>query len=136
MTSEILKKSNVEQGRSTVTTRQSGFAPGARPSMPTAEFNMASFAASARNLLSINTDEEAGDEGSAAKLKKEIERMQDRCLRLGALVARLGATQQREQKAGQAEEGHQQLHTEQHGGEQGQNVAFAAGEVRSRSRSR
>lgn len=95
---------------------------------------MGSFAASARNLLSTTIGEEAGDEGSAAKLKKEIERMQDRCLRLGALVARLGAAQQREQKGGgQAEEGSREhLRAEQHGDEQGQNVAFAAGEVRSR----
>lgn len=129
----------MEQGRSTAT-RHSSFAPTDRSSASAAAFDMGSAAASARKQLSYFANDEEGegegDGGSAAKLKKEIERMQDRCLRLGALVSRLGAAQQREQKGGgQGEEAHAQLHTEQqYGGEQGRNVVFAAGEVRSSGR--
>lgn len=126
----------MERGGS-VDARHSGFSPIGRPSMPIAGFNMGTFAAAARAMLSTVTANEESDETSAAQLKKEIERMQDRCLRLGALVAQIGASQQRKQKRrGQGEEGQEQLHAELHGVEQGQNVAFAAGEVRSRSRGR
>lgn len=92
-------------------------------------------------LVSFTNEE--GDEGSDIKLKREIERMQDRCTRLGALVARLGAAQQREQQGGggggggggadghgDGEEEPEQLFTDLGEAEQqGQNVYFAAEEV-------
>eukprot|EP00903_Cladosiphon_okamuranus_P006429 g6291.t1 len=88
-----------------------------------------------RKLLLASFTNEEDNEGSASKLKREIERMQDRCSRLGALVARLVAARQREQQAGGGEgggdedTGPEQLFTEAGEAErQRQNSVYSAGE--------
>lgn len=124
--------SHVEQAWPKATCRSS--VSTGRASTSSAASGTGGVVAPSRNLLASSTDEE-DDEGSAIKLKREIERMRDRCARLGTLVARLEAAQQREQQGegegdGDGEEGSEQLFTDLGGAEQRrQNVNFAAEEV-------
>lgn len=91
----------------------------------------ATVASTKRQRTSWNEEgEERG--GSATKLKKEFERMQDRCTRLGALVERLrlGATAHERHPEQPGEERRVPRKAGQKGGERRGIVAFAAEEVR------
>lgn len=122
----------MEQGGSRASGSSS--APIGLASASNAASDAGGFFGSTRKLLLVSSTNEGHDEGSATKLIREIERMQDRCARLGALVARLGAAQQREQQGGDGdkdgEKGLEQMFAGQGEAEQQrQNVYFAAEEV-------
>lgn len=123
----------MEQGCSRATSGGSS-GPVGLASASNAVSDTGGFLGSTRKLLLASSTNEEQD-GSASKLKKEIERMQDRCARLGAMVARLAAAQQREQRGGDGdrdgEKGLEQLFEGQGEAEQQkQDVYFAAEEVR------
>lgn len=122
--------SHLEQGRPrTNGSTSASSAPTGRASASFASLHAGNMAASTRKLFLASFTSEDDEEGSAIGLKREIERMVNRCARLGALVARLVAGQQRE---------HQEEGSGGRGGggdgdgedkEQRQSERFAAAEV-------
>lgn len=147
--------SHVEQGRSRSLAASRGSSSGggltggggratsARPSASRAAVDVAGAATAAAAAAASTTSkpsssrterdghqQEESGRGSATTLKREIVRMQDRCARLGALVARLGVAQQQqrdEQRKGEGAEAWVQDGTGRR-----PSVVFAAEEVRSR----
>eukprot|EP00752_Nemacystus_decipiens_P014341 g12759.t1 len=124
--------SRVEQGRSRGASNSSSTPVGVA-SVSNSASDAGGIVGSTKKLLLASSTNEGPDEARASKLKREIERMQDRCARLGALVARLGAAQQHEQQRGDMEN-YGETGLEQpfagHGAaeQQKQNIFFAAEE--------